>query len=451
MFGGQPQLVIRDIDSQVSFVGGGQQVCFLRQTANKNTILLADAMTGQEVVLSGDVPLFQSANNAAVACSADGTKVAMIFNQNQRLQVDVMDISGGRIAALTHLITAPIGFADSIVWMPEKTGLILSAVSVPSFHSQIFHVSYPEGKIRRITNDLSSYHGIAISADGKMLSSVKSDMESFLDIWQNNAAQTTQRLDSVKTPAFLAWLSNDTLLFTNAGLDLGMANLTTGESKIISPDRRHSYWMPSSCGKGFAVFSGAERRGDPLSVWKMDLGTGTMARITYGTNDLLAECTGDGKWIIYHDYSRRVNGNASLMKVAVNGGASQEIAHTAFSDISLDGKLLIYTNVSVTPPLLHLVSLDSWKELKTVSLGDVHLTRAMVRFMPDARGAMYQLNENGVANLWMQPFDGGRRKQFTHFTEDNIADFHWSPDGKKLGIVRRHDDQDAVLFTEINK
>jgi Tol biopolymer transport system component len=75
----------------------------------------------------------------------------------------------------------------------------------------------------------------------------------------------------------------------------------------------------------------------------------------------------------------------------------------------------------------------------------------MVRFMPDAKGAMYQLTENGVANLWVQPFDGGPSKQFTHFTEDGIEDFHWSPDGKKLGIVRIRNSLDAVLFTDTSK
>lgn len=446
MFGGQSQLVIRDIDSQVSFVGGGQQVCFLR----RRTILLADATTGQEVALSPDVPRLPSLQ---VACSADGTKVAMAFNKeaDKELEVDVMNISGGRIAGLKNLITAPIGGAVSVLWMPGNTGLIVSAVSLPSFHIQLFHVSYPEGKIRRITNDLSSYRSVDLSADGKMLLSVKADPESSLDIWQNDAAETTQRLENVKHPTFFAWLTNDKLLFTNTDFDLGMVDLTTGESKIVSPDRRRSYWMPSLCGQGFAVFSGAERKGDPLSVWKMDLGTGTMAQLTHGPDELFAECTSDGKWIIYHDYARRDNGNTSLMRVAVSGGTPQEIAHTAFSDISLDGKLLMYTNVAVTPPLIHLLSLGTWKELKTVSLGDVHQTRAMVRFMPDAQGVLYQLNENRVDNLWLQPFSGAPRKQMTHFTDSNIADFHWSPDGKKLGIVRQHSNQDAVLFTQINK
>ncbi len=122
MFGGQLQLVIRDIDSQVSFVGGGQQVCFLRHdpSANKNTIVLADAATGQEKTLLGNAPIYLF--SAAVACSADGTKVAMAFNK----QVDVIDISHGQIGTVTHLAKAPSGSngsGDSIVWMPGESGL----------------------------------------------------------------------------------------------------------------------------------------------------------------------------------------------------------------------------------------------------------------------------------------------------------------------------------------
>jgi hypothetical protein len=56
-----------------------------------------------------------------------------------------------------------------------------------------------------------------------------------------------------------------------------------------------------------------------------------------------------------------------------------------------------------------------------------------------------------VDNLWVQAFDGGPSKQFTHYTEEGIEDFHWSPDGKKLGIVRHRASQDAVLFTDTSK
>jgi len=449
-FGGQPQLVVRDTDSQVSFIADGRQVCFLRHdpSANKNTIVLADAATGQEKTLLGNAPIYHF--SAAVACSADGTKVAMAFNK----QVDVIDISRGQIGTLTHLAKAPDGSIDSIVWTPGETELILSAVSFPSLHGQIYQVSYPEGKVRRITNDLSSYAEITLSADGKTLSSVKRDDEESLDILpvnsQAHASATPQSLENVKKPMFFGWLTPDKLLFNNTGRDLGMASLATGDAEIISSDPHRSYLQPSSCGKGSIVFSGAERKGGgPPSVWKMDLATGALTQLTKGPDDLLAQCTADGKWVIYGD-----NINGELMKVPVSGGNPQAVspdAKTIWFDISADGKLLLYATFSRNAPLLHITSLDTWKELRTVSLGTVHVTRGMVRFMPDAKGAMYQLGENGVDNLWVQPFDGGPSKQFTHYTEDSIEDFHWSPDGKKLGVLRVHFSHDAVLFTDTSK
>lgn len=451
-FGGQPQLVVRDTDSQVSFVADGRQVCFLRHdpSANKNTIVLADAATGQEKVFPGSVAIHYG-QYSDVACSADGTKVATALNKEdgRELQVDVTDISDGRMGPWTKLAEAPIGFADSIVWMPGANGLILSATSLPSFRGQIFLVSYTDGKVRSITNDLSSYHGIGLSADGKTLSSVKTDRESSLDILPDAASGTPRQLENVKNPAFFGWLSPDKLLSTSSELDLSMTNLSTGDTTIISPDRRHSYWQPSSCGKGSIVFSGAERKGDPLSIWKMDLETGALTQLTKEPEGLLAQCTGDGKWIIYGD-----NKNSKLMKVPTGGGNPQAVspgAKTIWFDISSDGKLLLYATFSRNAPLFHVVSLDTWKELKTVSLGTAHVTRGMVRFMPDAKGVMYQLRENGVDNLWVQPFNGGPSKEFTHYTEDGISDFHWSPDGKKLGIVRVRASQDAVLFTDTSK
>ncbi|HET6200691.1 MAG TPA: protein kinase [Candidatus Acidoferrales bacterium] len=449
-FGGQPQLVVRDTDSQVSFIADGRQVCFLRHdpSANKNAIVLADAATGQEKTLLGNAPTYHF--SAAVACSADGTKVAMAFNK----EVDVIDISHGEIGTPTRLANAPIGETDSIVWMPGESGLILSALSLQaSLRGQIYQVSYPQGKLQRITNDLSSYQGITLSADGKMLSSVKRDDESSIDILplnsQSNAGATPQRLEYIVSPVFFGWLTPDKLLLTNFVMGLSMASLATADVKIISPDPHRLYWGPSSCGQKSIVFSSTEREDSPLGLWKMDLETGALTQLTKGPNHLLPQCTGDGKWVIYGD-----NINRQLMKVPVNGGNPQAVspdAKTIWFDISADGKLLLYGTFSRNAPLVHVVSLDTWKELRAVSLGTVHVTRGMVRFMPDPKGVMYQLSENGVDNLWVQAFDGGPSKQFTHYTEEGIEDFHWSPDGKKLGIVRHRASQDAVLFTDTSK
>src|SRR5262249_10005738 len=129
MFGGQPQLILRDIDSPVSFVAEGQKICFLRgdPKALRIKILMADVVTGKESVLWENSRTNSTAVDArdelaAAACNADGTKVALAFQQH----IDVLDISGGGIKILAHLLEASIAWVNSIAWEPKGDGIIIS-------------------------------------------------------------------------------------------------------------------------------------------------------------------------------------------------------------------------------------------------------------------------------------------------------------------------------------
>ena len=71
-----------------------------------------------------------------------------------------------------------------------------------------------------------------------------------------------------------------------------------------------------------------------------------------------------------------------------------------------------------------------------------------VQFTPDGKAVAYPVADNGVDNVWIQPVDGGPGHQITHFNSEQIFSFHWSPDGKNLGILRGHTDSDVVLLQE---
>lgn len=71
-----------------------------------------------------------------------------------------------------------------------------------------------------------------------------------------------------------------------------------------------------------------------------------------------------------------------------------------------------------------------------------------VQFTADGKFVAYPVFENGVDNVWIQPIDGSPGHQVTHFNSERILQFHWSPDGKRLGIVRGHTDSDVVLLQE---
>jgi Tol biopolymer transport system component len=69
-------------------------------------------------------------------------------------------------------------------------------------------------------------------------------------------------------------------------------------------------------------------------------------------------------------------------------------------------------------------------------------------FTPDSSAIAYPIRENGVDNVWTQPLNGTSGRQVTSFASDQITAFHWSPDGKSLGVLRGHTDSDVVLIRE---
>jgi Tol biopolymer transport system component len=69
-----------------------------------------------------------------------------------------------------------------------------------------------------------------------------------------------------------------------------------------------------------------------------------------------------------------------------------------------------------------------------------------LRFMPDGKAFAYGISDNSVGNIWVQPLDGSAPRALTNFTSEEIRDFNWSADGKKLAAVRGHTDSDVVLL-----
>jgi Tol biopolymer transport system component len=64
-----------------------------------------------------------------------------------------------------------------LAWLPDGRGLILNARDAGGeASSQIWSVSYPGGDVTRITNDLSTYSGVGLSADGMSFVSVRNEL-----------------------------------------------------------------------------------------------------------------------------------------------------------------------------------------------------------------------------------------------------------------------------------
>ena len=71
--------------------------------------------------------------------------------------------------------------------------------------------------------------------------------------------------------------------------------------------------------------------------------------------------------------------------------------------------------------------------------------------MPDGRSLAYIVTRDGVSNIWSMPIAGGAPKQLTNFTNDQIANFDISRDGKPNLFSRGSTTKDVVLISGFRK
>ena len=66
---------------------------------------------------------------------------------------------------------------------------------------------------------------------------------------------------------------------------------------------------------------------------------------------------------------------------------------------------------------------------------------------------VYFVDRPGISHLMRVPLDGGKAESVpgADIPSEVIADFHWSPDGKTIAVIREHDVADVVLLRERNQ
>jgi Tol biopolymer transport system component len=191
--------------------------------------------------------------------------------------------------------------------------------------------------------------------------------------------------------------------------------------------------------------SGGTRR--VLTIWGVDATGDNPKRISDGKVDDYAVCSADGRWVVYDDQS---NGG-QLMRVSIDGGETQrispELTATGF-DISPDSKWVAFPSFGHMAEHIEKLMIVPIESGTAKSMDFQHPRSGPLRFMPDGKAVVYPVRTAGVDNLWMQPVDGSPGKQITEFSTEHITDFHWSRDGKQLGLIRGHTDSDVVLIKD---
>jgi eukaryotic-like serine/threonine-protein kinase len=452
VLGGAPRLVVHDVDSKITFSPDGQQLAFLRfnnPEPGKYRVLVAPVGGGEERILAnGTFP-----PPGPPAWSPDGKIILLPANLpgNSLGAFIAMDPNSG---TQKTLFPNDDRFYDGAAWMPDGSGLVVlfQDANTDFQRDQVGFVSYPEGKFRRITSDLNSYAGVAVSGDGKVIASVLAEDHQNVFVRHVDAAPGdpgTQVTFGAPIHSF-QW-TKDSKLLAYPNLRLLLYNPDGSGSMVLHEDAQHPSFQGADCGGQAIVFVSASLTPSFVTnLWRMDRNGANLRQLTHGSNDRAPVCTPDGRTVIFSREDK-------MMRVPEEGGDPVPVSGTSFNiafnravDISPDGKTLVGPTLSANAQG-HFLVFDIQSGALVQSLEVPPHYAGVPRFTPDGKAIAFPISENGVTNLWVQPLDGSPRHPLTDFKSEGISDFHWSPNGKQLAFSRGHGDTDVVLIRDANQ
>jgi serine/threonine protein kinase len=335
------------------------------------------------------------------------------------------------------------------VWLPDESGLILAAQDKTAVPAQIWTLSYPRGVVRRISNDISDYLSIALSADAGTIAAVQRNLTS--DLWTAPASNpdadrqiTFGRTEG--TNDFTITPDNHIVYTANhaGNWDLFISDFDGGNARQLSFDNRY-HTSPSACADGRTiVFASGDR------AWKIDVQTGVSSTLTNGPIESFPMCNGIGAWVFYLEQS---NGSSFVFKLPLAGGPPVRLSDlTAFSPPfpSMDGRHVAFASPGKDGKVfLAVVSADNGALETRPTIPDTldHTSNA-VAWTPDNRSMALSDIRTGTSNIWSLPVLGnGPERQLTHFTTGQVWAFHYTRDGKSVAMARGNNQSDVVLFT----
>jgi eukaryotic-like serine/threonine-protein kinase len=447
--GGVARKMIENFATRVALSPDDRRIAFIRGVffENENSLVVANNDGSEEQVLvTHKAPL--NFYSGGITWTPDGKSITCVSGPHAQKLIQV-PLDGGP----EKLLKTPKWFSIiDVEWLRDNSGLIVAARE-PSRTSpvQIWHLSYPGGEARKITNDFNNYPFLSLSAEGNALIVIR--RESVSHIWlapdgdASRAQQLTTGTSRQDGNPSVHWTPDSRIIYdSTAGgnIHTWIMNVDGSDQRQLNDGPYDDQGAHVSPDGRYIVFT--SNRSDTQHIYRMDIDGNNLKQLTNGTDEVAPFFTPDGKWVICSS-----NKSASW-KVPVNGGELVPLTNDSWaSDISADGRLVAYVKPSKAGSLWNIVIMPfaGGPPLRTFDVTSD--SRPNPRWTPDGRAIIYNLTHggvlSGVTNLWTQPLDGGPAKQLTDFKSETFFSFDLSPDGKSLISGRGTISSDIVLIS----
>ena len=308
VLGGNPQEVVRDIDTSLAFSPDGTEFAFERGVPEEGEIRIfvtkTDGSSLRQITAKKG-----SVTPAAIltpAWSPDGKTIAFVSVQpGVGSLLMTYSMSGGEVRTL---FKTPNDMGRPL-WLPDGNSLLLPMRELgANAVGQLWTVSFPDGEAHRLTNDFTDYSlsWLDMTRNGDSIVSV--DNTNSLDIWAapgGDSSKAKQIISGEAPLSLVSILSNDRILYYSRNGEVYSANYD-GSNRTLIAGADRNITFASACGDGkHIVYSTRTAAGS--NVWRMDADGSNPVQLTQNNSSVLPFCAMDGQNLTYFQVEDRTN------------------------------------------------------------------------------------------------------------------------------------------------
>jgi serine/threonine protein kinase len=292
--------------TRISFSPDGKRFTFERRyvSEGEDAVLVANADgTGEQKLATRKHPDFflpgtaWSPDGQTIACPMGG------FGNGYHRSIAVISVADGTQKRLTSYRWNDV---ERVAWLPSGSGLIVSAQARVGDQFQLWQVSFPEGEVRTITNDLSNYHQVSLTSDGSALVAVLADATSNIWLvpngeWSNGRQLTSSKTNGISSVAFLP--DGGIIYQSRAGgnTDLWIMDADGRNAKQLTDDVYSERYGSATPDGRYVVFDSL--RSGTTQLWKVNI-DGSNAKPLTASHGFMPSISPDGKWVVYTTFAR---------------------------------------------------------------------------------------------------------------------------------------------------
>ncbi len=468
VLGGASRKVIENVNSPVSLSPEGARLAFMRGSAtqasssDRTALIVANVDgTGEREVAVRKL-INGAYSNGGPSWSPDGKRLASSVTVGPPSEaiggniVVEVQVESGAERPITSEKWPANARTGEVAWLTDGSGLVLIAPEPSTFSSQLWHISYPGGEVRKITNDLNNYNRLSLTADSSALVTVQTEGEMNLWVAPQGDAGRVKKISSGRSDGQtgLSWMPGGKIVYTSRGSgfsDIWSIEQDGKNQKQLTANASTNLYPWATPDGRYIVFTSTRVR-STRSIWRMDPDGGNLKQLTEGPGDVFPQSSPDGRWVVF--VSTR-SGLVRAWKISIDGGEPVRLTDkwTQNPTISPDGSLIacFYREDQPNAPLkVAIIPFAGGEPVKVLDIPHSVNGPAGLRWTPDGRALTFVNTTGGVSNIWSLPLGGGAPKQLTDFKTDQIFWFDFSRDGKQLALSRGRQTSDVILIRDFH-